>query len=168
MSGQEASDEVFINEALLENIFTDPDVEPFEEEKSIEDIIDDIEVQNNEKPSIIMLKDEGSSGKKVMVKFPEGNDDKSDSPGPIVVINIRWVYYLIPTNVKKTLMIFTMSELRMLILRKNPEQQIHLIDSKKQNRAEVVKLSESMSLIMMIMMVQLLLPSMWMKTCSRI
>ena len=91
LADEEPNDEVFINEALLENIFNNPDVEPFEKETTIEDIIDDIQEENEEKPSIIMLKDDGDSGKKVMVKFSESdNNDKGDPLSPIVVINIRY------------------------------------------------------------------------------
>ena len=83
------SDEVFINEDLLNGIFAGQ-ADSFEEDQSIEDIINQVKNEQDETPSILMVKDNGASGKDVVLRFPEnGQEGNFQGSNPIVVINIR-------------------------------------------------------------------------------
>ena len=83
------SDEVLINEDLLSDIFTGQ-VDSFEDDRSIEDIINQVEAELDETSSIIMMKDNGVSGKDVAVRFPEmSQGGEIQGSNPVVVINIR-------------------------------------------------------------------------------
>ena len=83
------SDEVLINEDLLSDIFTGQ-VDSFEDDRSIEDIINQVEAEFDETSSIIMMKDNGVSGKDVAVRFPEmSQGGEIQGSNPVVVINIR-------------------------------------------------------------------------------
>ena len=92
------SDEVFINEDLLNGIFAGQ-AESFEEDQSIEDIINQVKNEQDETPSILMVKDNGASGKDVVLKFPESDQEGNfQGPNPIVVINIRYTIENIRQN----------------------------------------------------------------------
>ena len=83
------SDEVLINEDLLSDIFTGQ-VDSFEDDRSIGDIINQVEAELDETSSIIMMKDNGVSGKDVAVRFPEmSQGGEIQGSNPVVVINIR-------------------------------------------------------------------------------
>jgi len=83
------SDEVFINEDLLNGIFAGQ-ADSFEEDQSIEDIINQVKNEQDETPSILMVKDNGASGKDVVLRFPDnGQEGNFQGSNPIVVINIR-------------------------------------------------------------------------------
>ena len=89
------SDEVFINEDLLNGIFAGQ-AETFEDDQSIEDIINQVKNEQDEIPSILMVKDNGDSGKDVILKFPE--EGNLQGTNPIVVINIRYTIQNIRSN----------------------------------------------------------------------
>ena len=83
------SDEVFIDEDLLNGIFAGQS-ESFEEDQSIEDIINQVKKEQEETPSVLMVKDNGASGKDVVLRFPEnGQEGNFEGTNPIVVININ-------------------------------------------------------------------------------
>ena len=87
---EDQSDEVFINEDLLNGIFAGQ-ADSFEEDQSIEDIINQVKNEQEETPSILMVKDNGASGKDVVLRFPEnGREGDFQGSNPIVVINIRY------------------------------------------------------------------------------
>ena len=89
---EDQSDEVFINEDLLNGIFAGQS-ESFEEDQSIEDIINQVKNEQEETPSILMVKDNGASGKDVVLRFPEnGQEGSFEGTNPVVVINIRYLY----------------------------------------------------------------------------
>ena len=92
------SDEVFINEDLLNGIFAGQ-AETFEDDQSIEDIINQVKNEQDEIPSILMVKDMGESGKDVVLKFPKsGQEGNFQGTNPIVVINIRYTVENISSN----------------------------------------------------------------------
>ena len=106
------SDEVLINEDLLSDIFTGQ-VDSFEDDRSIEDIINQVEAELDETSSIIMMKDNGVSGKDVAVRFPEmSQGGEIQGSNPVVVINIR-LRQKLSTKIIKLSNVFSV-ELRIL------------------------------------------------------
>ena len=105
------SDEVLINEDLLSDIFTGQ-VDSLDD-RSIEDIINQVEAELDETSSIIMMKDNGVSGKDVAVRFPEmSQGGEIQGSNPVVVINIR-LRQKLSTKIIKLSNVFSV-ELRML------------------------------------------------------
>ena len=90
-----SDDEVFINQELLDTIFSSAeDAVDVDTEQTIEDILQEVESTGDMTPTVIMVKDAGvSDGGDVVLRLPEeGQDGDGDSGlggGPIVVINIR-------------------------------------------------------------------------------
>ena len=83
------SDEVFINEDLLNGIFAGQ-ADSFEEDQSIEDIINQVKNEQDETPSILMVKDNGASGQEAVQRDPEnGQEGNFQGATPIGAINIR-------------------------------------------------------------------------------
>ena len=90
-----SDDEVFINQELLDTIFSSAeDAADGDTEQTIEDIIQEVESTGDVTPAVIMVKDAGvSGGGDVVLRLPEegqgGDGDSGLGGGPIVVINIR-------------------------------------------------------------------------------
>ena len=85
-------DEVFINQELLDSIFSSAE-DAADTEQTMEDIIQEVESTGEGTPAVIMVKDAGVSGGDVVLRLPEegegGDGDGGLGGGPIVVINIR-------------------------------------------------------------------------------
>ena len=90
-----SDDEVFINQELLDTIFSSAeDAADGDTEQTIEDILQEVESTGDVTPAVIMVKDAGvSGGGDVVLRLPEegqgGDGDGGLGGGPIVVINIR-------------------------------------------------------------------------------
>ena len=99
LAQDEASeDEVFINQELLDSIFSSAE-DAADTEQTIEDILQEVESTGEGAPAVIMVKDAGVSGGDVVLRLPEGGEGGDGDGGlgglgglgggPSVVINIR-------------------------------------------------------------------------------